>query len=106
MKNYIVKITAAGTMILLLAACSKKTTAPVSNQSPQANHQARQARGERPQFANLLSQMDGNKDGRLSKAEVQGPLKNDFSKIDKNQDGFISETEFKNVPLPPKRGRN
>ena len=105
MKKIILKITVAGAMIFLLANCSKKTAAQNSSQNPPPNQQGRQARGERPVFADLLSQMDGNKDGKLSKTEVQGPLKNDFSKMDKDKDGFISEAEFKDAP-PPRQGRN
>ena len=44
--------------------------------------------------------MDTDNDGMLSKAEVKGPLANDFSKIDSNSDGKISLTELKNAPKP------
>ena len=40
--------------------------------------------------------MDTNKDGKLSKEEVKGPLKEQFSKIDTNNDDFITEQELKN----------
>ena len=106
MKKIILNITAVGVLVFLLAACSKKTTAPNSNQSPRSNQQTRQPRGERPQFSDLLSKMDKNQDKKLSQSEVQGPLKNNFAKIDKDQDGFITEAEFKNAPAPPQRGRN
>ncbi|GAL36825.1 hypothetical protein JCM19240_2894 [Vibrio maritimus] len=45
-----------------------------------------------------MTDMDSNGDGKLSKSEVRGPLKNDFSRIDRNNDGFISEDE---LPKPP-----
>lgn len=53
-----------------------------------------------PNFAQLLAEMDANKDGKLAKSEVKGPLLNDFSKIDTNEDGYISEEEFEKAPKP------
>lgn len=53
-------------------------------------------RGERRPlgFDALLNHMDSNKDGKLSKAEVKGPLVRDFDKIDTNKDGFITKKEL------------
>ena len=93
-------------VFFLFTACSNKSAITSSNQNPPQNQQARQPRGERPQFSDLLSQMDGNKDGKLAQSEIQGPLKNNFNDIDKNRDGFITEAEFKDAPAPPQRGRN
>ncbi|WP_339697275.1 EF-hand domain-containing protein [uncultured Marixanthomonas sp.] len=58
---------------------------------------------EPPTFTQLLKEMDKNEDGKLAKAELKGPLKDNFSKIDSNDDGFISEKEFKNAPKPKGR---
>ena len=66
----------------------------------------RQGNGERkelPTYAQLLKQMDANKDGKLEKSEIKGPLKDDFDKVDANEDGFISEEEFKKAPKPKRR---
>ena len=41
--------------------------------------------------------MDTDKDGKLSKNEVKGPLKQDFNSIDTNKDGFISKSELEKV---------
>jgi hypothetical protein len=66
----------------------------------------RPPQGRLPKFSELLIKMDKNKDGKLSKAEIEGPLKNDFAKVDKNKDGFITEAEFKLAPPPkPPRGQ-
>ncbi|SHG85655.1 EF-hand domain-containing protein [Flagellimonas flava] len=59
-----------------------------------------------PSFDVLLEKMDTNEDGKLSEAEVKGPLKKDFTKVDLNEDGYITEEEFKKAPKPkrpPKR---
>lgn len=66
-------------------------------------------RGEKqrtpPTFAELLKELDANEDGKLSKKEIKGPLKEDFDKVDTDEDGFISETEFKKAPKPNRRER-
>lgn len=95
-------------MICFLTACSQKTqeTAMSTTPSKQKNQQNKPQRGGPPQFSQLLTQMDSNKDGQLSASEVQGPLKNDFSKIDADSDGYITEEEMKNAPKPKRRGRN
>lgn len=61
---------------------------------------------EPPTFSQLLEEMDKDEDGQLSKAEIKGPLKNDFDKIDTDEDGFISEDEFKKAPKPERKSRN
>ncbi|QRM90226.1 EF-hand domain-containing protein [Lacinutrix sp. WUR7] len=58
-----------------------------------------------PSFSELIKKMDANEDGKLSKDEIKGPLKENFSKIDTDEDGFISEEEFKNAPKPKGRGK-
>ena len=39
--------------------------------------------------------MDLNKDDKLSKEEVKGPLKDSFSKRDKNKDSYLTKDELK-----------
>ena len=46
-----------------------------------AQSQNRQERKEPPTFKALLKEMDKNEDGKLSKDEVKGPLKEDFKKL-------------------------
>ncbi|MDX1272740.1 EF-hand domain-containing protein [Bizionia paragorgiae] len=58
-----------------------------------------------PTYEHLISEMDKNEDGKLSKDEVKGPLKDSFSEIDSNEDGFLSETEFKKAPKPKRKER-
>ncbi len=60
-------------------------------------------RKEPPTFEQLLEQMDSGKDGKLSVAEVKGPLKEIFADVDTNEDGYITEEEFENAPKPKRR---
>ncbi|WP_452223370.1 EF-hand domain-containing protein [Lacinutrix chionoecetis] len=53
-----------------------------------------------PTFKELLKEMDKDKDGKLSKAEIKGPLSEHFDKVDLDEDGFITEKEFKKAPKP------
>lgn len=60
---------------------------------------------EPPTFSELIKDMDANKDGKLAKDEIKGPLKNDFTKVDTDKDGFITEAEFKKAPKPERKER-
>jgi Ca2+-binding EF-hand superfamily protein len=66
-----------------------------------------QAKGERPHkpptFSELLKDLDKNEDGKLSAAEIKGPLKDDFEKIDTNEDGFITKEELDKAPKPKRK---
>jgi len=57
-------------------------------------------RGERPTVDELIARMDNNKDEKLSKGEVDGPLLDGFSKIDNNNDGFLTKEELVKAPKP------
>ncbi|MCK0131406.1 EF-hand domain-containing protein [Flavobacteriaceae bacterium F08102] len=57
-----------------------------------------------PSIEQLMKDLDANEDGKLSLAEVKGPLKDDFTKIDLNKDGFLTIEELEKAPKP-KRGR-
>ena len=67
---------------------------------------AQEKREERkmPTVDEIFTQMDSNKDNKLSKKEVKGPLKDDFSKVDTNKDGFITKEELKKAPKPERKG--
>lgn len=63
-------------------------------------------RGKKPPtFKQLLKEMDTDEDGKLSKSEIKGPLKEGFEKVDTDEDGFITEEEFKKAPKPKRRER-
>lgn len=93
MKNLII---AALAMLLAVGCGSQKTATSTAQSTPERRSQ----QGGPPSFAQLLTEMDANNDGKLSKSEVTGPLQNDFSKIDSNSDGFITQAEVENAPRP------
>jgi len=66
----------------------------------------RQDRKKPPTFKQLLKEMDANEDGKLSKKEVKGPIKEEFDKIDTNEDGFITKKELEKAPKPQRKERN
>ncbi|MFD1552981.1 EF-hand domain-containing protein [Putridiphycobacter roseus] len=72
-----------------------------------ANAQSsKKERGAKPStFSELLEKLDANEDGKISKDEVKGRLKDNFDKIDTDKDGFISETEYENAPKPERSKR-
>lgn len=47
-----------------------------------------------PNFVNMLKRMDDNRDGKISKTEAKGKLKENFTNRDKNNDGYITEDEL------------
>ncbi|MFD1550832.1 hypothetical protein DNU06_05475 [Putridiphycobacter roseus] len=55
---------------------------------------------QKPAVSQLIQEMDTDKDGSLSKAEVKGPLADDFSNIDADMDGFLTVKELENAPGP------
>jgi Ca2+-binding EF-hand superfamily protein len=60
--------------------------------------------GQKPPTAEqLIKELDANKDGKLSKDEIKGPIKDDFTKIDTNKDGFLSLQELKKAPKPERK---
>ena len=77
-------------LVASIASCS-------SNKNTAANGQRN---GGPPSVDELFTQMDSNKDGKLSTAEVKGPLASDFAKIDTNSDGFITKAELAKAPKP------
>lgn len=67
--------------------------------------QNRQERRTPPTFKQLIKEMDANEDGKLSKDEIKGRLKDDFEKVDTDEDGFITAKEFAKAPKPERRSR-
>ena len=90
--------------IALFASCKSTSEAESASKSSQSTNKTSERRqGGQPNVEQLIAQMDANKDGKLSKDEVKGPLKNDFSKIDADDDGYLSEEELENAPKPERQ---
>ena len=77
----------------------------ISCRSRQEQSKEQEPKGERPSLTQLISEMDSNKDGKLSKDEAKGPLAQEFSTIDTDKDGFLTETELEKAPRPEPRGQ-
>jgi len=73
------------------------------NSNAQSEDKKQKHQGPPPSIEELFKSMDENEDGLLSKKEIDGPLKNDFSKIDTDDDGFLSKEEMKKAPKPERR---
>jgi len=112
MKRNFLKITLVA-IVLSITSC--KTTSDAGNDTASRSTENRgqrggqqrgggqeggQQRGQRPTSDQIIAQMDANKDGKLSKSEVKGPLENDFSSVDTNNDGFLTKEEIDNAPKP------
>lgn len=81
------------------ASCRSKRT--VVNNSNNTNNR-QDPNGQRRTPAQMIAQMDANKDGRLALAETKGRLRENFSTIDTDNNGFISLQELKAAPRPPR----
>ncbi|MCC7420130.1 MAG: EF-hand domain-containing protein [Planctomycetaceae bacterium] len=64
---------------------------------PEGQNPERRRRGGEggPPFERILSEMDSNKDGKLSKDEARGPLQQNFDRLDADKDGFITRDEIR-----------
>lgn len=70
---------------------------PKPKKKTQANNQKSKASGNQnkpPSFSRMLEKMDTNNDGKISKSEARGKLKENFDRRDKNKDGYITEDEM------------
>lgn len=90
-------------IVALLFSC--KSNQETTSTTKSATSQSRgEQKGERPNPEEMFTKMDANKDGKLSKEEVKGPLSEKFTEIDTNKDGFLSKEELKNAPKPERQG--
>lgn len=76
-----------------------KNNISVENQQQQQQSHQKTKRNQKSNpplsFATLLGRMDSNKDGKISKSEVKGKLKENFDQRDTNKDGYITEDELR-----------
>jgi Ca2+-binding EF-hand superfamily protein len=80
-------------VVITTLSISCKTKAQTTDTNVEKRQQ-KSPNGQPPSVQEIFAKMDTNKDGRLVKAEVKGPLQRDFSKIDSNRDGFITRKEL------------
>ncbi len=76
----------------------------VSCKSNAQSNDSRERGQKPPSIEEIFKMMDTNEDGKLTKEEVKGPLKRDFSKIDTDEDGFITKEELEKAPKPERKG--
>jgi Ca2+-binding EF-hand superfamily protein len=101
MKRSTIIIASVLTIATLTISC--KSTSEAKTAKPERTGQ--QKGGDRPNLETIFTELDTNKDGKISKSEAKGPLAESFSKIDTNEDGFISKEELKNAPKPERKER-
>jgi hypothetical protein len=89
---------------IILAGFIVMTITVISCSSAKKTENSNQPNGAPPSTDEAFAMFDTNKDGKLSKAEVKGPLLNDFAKIDTNGDGFITKEELNKAPKPNRQG--
>jgi len=68
-----------------------------------AQSEQRRPNQEPPSIDEIFEELDADEDGKLSKKEIKGPLKNDFDEIDSDEDGFLTKEELENAPKPKGR---
>lgn len=59
-----------------------------------------------PPIDKIFTDLDLDKDNKISFQEAKGPLKRDFSKIDANEDGFVTRKELEKAPKPERPDNN
>ena len=96
-----------GVVLLGFTACkSTKDTVQAEDQVENRSNKERKRGGQgRLSPEQMFAEMDANKDSKLDKTEVKGPMAENFSTVDSNSDGFITLEELKNAPKPQRGGR-
>lgn len=90
-------------LVITILTIALFTSCKSSSDAENKNGTSQRRQGGQPSVEQLLTQMDANKDGKLSEFEVKGPLKTDFSKIDTDDDGYITEEELEKAPKPERQ---
>lgn len=78
------KILAVTSLVIAFTSCKSSQETSSTTPSKKNNQDVSQ----------LFKQMDSNKDGKISKSEAKGKLKENFKMRDKNNDGFITKNEM------------
>lgn len=82
------------------------TSTVTTNTTGTVNTQRRQrGNGQRPTTAEIMTEMDANNDGYLSRTEAKGPLADNFDTIDTDNNDYITTEELENAPKQQGRKR-
>ena len=57
----------------------------ITCKSNQEKKEQQEPNEQRPSSAQIISELDSNEDGKLSKSEVKGPISDDFTNRDSNR---------------------
>ena len=104
MKKNTIFLAGLFTVATIMTSC-KSTSDATSERTEKTERSGQKRGGKRPNLETIFTQMDANKDGKISKSEAKGLLADGFSDIDTNNDGFISKKELQNAPKPERRER-
>ena len=78
---------------LIIAFTSCKSSQETTSTTPSSEPSSRTTPNKK-NISQLFIKMDSNNDGKISKSEAKGKLKENFIKRDKNNDGFITKNEM------------
>ena len=87
MRNRLIRAAVLGASIALLAACSDDGPKPEPRERPVPFHPP----------VELLERYDADRDGTVTRAEMEAGLKAEFAAADKNHDGRLDEDETRAV---------
>lgn len=91
--------------VMALVAMSFMLGTTACSQTTETTRKSAPDQRKGPPSIEKIMEMDANKDGQLSKAEVKGRLSERFVEIDTNKDGFLSKKEIEDAPRPAKGSR-
>lgn len=90
------KILAITGLVVAFTSCNSSKETTNTNVSIDKKALRGQSNEKHPDASQMLVRMDANKDGKISKTEARGKLKENFNLRDVNEDGYITDNEMRN----------